>query len=75
MITHDLLEQLEALRVLLNQPHDKINLVEAYNYFLKASGKGKDCSYAIKCRKLFEEKLQEDVVILIKELYKIVNNV
>ena len=65
-----LLKELFELQKLLNQkPDDKLKVIEAYNYFV--TNRGKDCSYAQKCLKLFEEDMYDSVKERIYTIYRI----
>jgi putative component of membrane protein insertase Oxa1/YidC/SpoIIIJ protein YidD len=56
----ELIKELGILQNIMNQkPEDKIKVIEAYNWFV--SKRGKDCTYAKKCSKLFTETMYKDI--------------
>lgn len=66
---HELLIKLEQLRIILNQDEDKMRLVEAYTYFTEGSDRGKECTYAIKCKKAFKKTIYPMVKTKIEEIH------
>ena len=68
-----LLQKLRELQVYINQEDVAIKTVEGYNYFYSESN-DMDCTYASKCRMIFERDMLDEVrtfIHQINELLKI----
>ena len=71
---HSLLDKLRDLQVLLDQPRERIKVLEAYETFIRINRKEKprECTYALKCEKIFREQLYPEVKKLIREINSII---
>ena len=70
---HSLLDELRDLQVFLNQPGEKMKLLEAYDHFIKESDKGRMCTYSLKCKALFETNMYSEVRDRIKSINNLLN--
>ena len=66
------LNKLRELQLVLNQPDQKMKLLEAHSYFQKT---GSDCKYATKCENLIMKDMYPEVRRLLAELHEMVNKI
>lgn len=68
---HTLMDKLFELYVRLKHTGGQsgaMNVLEAYNHFIRESDRGRACSMALKCKSLFTTQDYEDIKKLVEEV-------
>jgi len=74
---HQLLDQLRDLQIRMESVdgNSGMNIIEAYDHFIRSSNKGRACTYSVKCEKLFIDNMYNDIKEHISILQELINSI